>query len=217
MNRTALRTALALVIAAAASTATVSAQALAVKAKGARKVTLDDRVGKNQFVWSSDAPLEKIQGTAEGITGSLTIDPSNPTTIRGSISARVATMKSGNEMRDEHIRGESWLDATKYPEIKFTATSIANAKVNGNKLTASVTGDFSMHGVTKKVTIPITLQYMDATAKTKERAPGDLVMITAEFNVSLKDFNVAGSKGTVGSKVGESIAINAKLFGSTGR
>jgi polyisoprenoid-binding protein YceI len=206
---------LALLVAAAASVATAVAQPLAVKAKGSKKVTLSDRVGRNQFLWSSDAPLEKIQGTAEGITGSLTLDPSNPTTIRGTITAKVATMKSGNDMRDEHIRAENWLDAAKFPEIRFTATGVSGAKVSGNKVSASVTGDFTMHGVTKRITIPMTLQYLDASAATKKKAPGDLVMITADFIVSLKDFNVAGSKGTIGSKVGETITINAKLFGST--
>lgn len=215
MNRTTSRIFLGLLIAGAATLGTVSAQPLTTKAKGARKIVLSNAVGANQFLWNSDAPLEKIQGTAEGVTGTLTLDPKNPASLRGTISAKVATMKSGNDMRDEHLRGETWLDAAKHPEITFVATSVSNVKTKGNTFTASVTGNFTMHGVTKTMTVPVTVQYLDASAKTRSRAPGDLVMITATFNVSLRDFNVAGSKGTVGSKVGEAIAISAKLFGST--
>jgi polyisoprenoid-binding protein YceI len=215
MNRTPIRLALALMIAAAGSVGALSAQPLAVKARGTKKIVLSNRVGANQFTWSSDAPLEKIQGTAEGVSGSLTLDPKNPASLRGTISAKVMTMKSGNDMRDEHLRGESWLDAAKHPEITFVATSVSGVKASGNSFTANVTGSFTMHGVTKTMTVPVTVQYLDASSRTKSRAPGDLVMLTAEFNVPLKDFNVAGSKGTVGSKVGESIAITAKLFGST--
>jgi hypothetical protein len=40
-------------------------------------------------------------------------------------------------------------------------------------------------------------------------------MITATFNVSLRDFNVAGTKGLIGSRVGETIQVTAQLFGST--
>ena len=192
------------------------AQPLAVKAKGAKKVVFSDRVGKNQFTWSSDAPLEKIKGTADEVSGWLSIDPANPKSVRGTVSAKVASMKSGNDVRDEHLRSANWLNAEKHPEITFVAQSIAGAKVSGNTLTANVTGNFSMNGVTRKVTVPISLKYIDASAATKERAPGDLVMITADFNIALKDFNVAGSKGTIGSKVGEKITISAKLFGSTG-
>jgi len=206
----------AVVAAALVSISPTVAQPLAVKAKGTRTITLTDKVGKNQLAWVSDAPLEKIDGTAEGITGRIVLDPSKPTSIRGTISAQVATMKTGNGMRDEHLRGDKWLDAANYPTISFTAKSVSGAKVEGNKVTAQVVGDFTMHGVTRQMTVPFTLTYIDGSPKTRERAPGDLVMITAEFDVSLKDFNVAGSAGIVGNKVGESIHITAQLFGSTG-
>jgi len=189
---------------------------LAVKASGNKTFTLSDKVGKNQFEWISEAPLEKINGTAEGIEGAITFDPKKPNTIKATISAQVSTMRTGNDMRDGHVKSATWLDAEKYPKIIFTATSIKNVKANGNTLTADVIGDFSMHGITKKLTVPMSLHYMDASPKTSERAPGDLVMINSTFTVSLKDFKVEGSKGTIGNKVGETITINAKLFGASG-
>jgi hypothetical protein len=73
-----------------------------------------------------------------------------------------------------------------------------------------------MHGVNKQMSVPFKLTYVDASAKTRARAPGDLVMISADFSVALADYNVAGSKGTVGSKVGEKINVSAQLYGSTG-
>jgi polyisoprenoid-binding protein YceI len=212
-NRTfVLAAAAALVLAAAAAPA--SAQ-LAVSAAGAKKVTLSDRVGKNQFTWNSDAPMEKIKGTAEGVSGSFTIDPKNLSSMRGTISASVATMKSGNATRDEHLKSGQWLDAAKHPQITFTISSVSGIRVTGNKASGTATGTFSMHGVSKQMSIPFTVTYLDESAATKKKAPGDLVMVDATFNVSLKDFKVAGAQGLVGSKVGETIAVNAKLFGST--
>jgi len=191
-----------------------SAQALSVSASGTKKVTINDAVGKNQFTWISEAPLEKIKGTAEGISGSLTLDPKNLSTIRGTISAKVATMKSGNATRDGHLQSAQWLDAGKYPTITFTITSVSNVKVSGNTATGTANGNFTMHGVTKSMAIPFKLTYIDESAKTRQRAPGDLVSITANFDVALASYNVAGAKGVVGSKVGEKIDVTAQLFGS---
>jgi polyisoprenoid-binding protein YceI len=212
MTRTHVLTAAAILFAAAS--VPLSAQ-LAVSANGSKKVTLSDRVGHNQLTWSSDAPMEKIQGTAEGVTGSFTIDPRNLASIRGTISASVATMKSGNETRDGHMKGPQWLDATSHPQITFTISGVSGVKVNGNKATGIATGTFSLHGVSKQMSIPFSVIYLDESAATQKRAPGDLVMVEATFDVSLKDFKVAGTNGVVGSKVGETIAITAKLFGST--
>jgi hypothetical protein len=58
------------------------------------------------------------------------------------------------------------------------------------------------------------MTYIPESDKTRQRAPGDLVMINADFTISLKDFNIAGTEGNVGSKVGETIKISAQLFGN---
>lgn len=194
----------------------VHAQGLAVSATGTKKVTLSDRVGANQFTWASDAPLEQIKGTAGGISGTITIDPKNLSTMRGTISATVSTMKTGNGTRDGHLKGEAWLDASKYPTISFAISSVKDIKVNGTSATGTAVGKFTMHGVTKELSIPFTLKYIPESTATRERAPGDLIMVSADFTIALKDFNVAGAKGLVGSKVGEEISVKAQLFGSTG-
>ncbi len=211
-----VRLAVMMILAAITGVATTQAQKLDVAASGTKKVVLSDKVGQNQFLWHSEAPVETIDGTAEGITGTISLDPKNLKSISGTISAKVATMQSGNSMRDDHLRSAVWLDAEKYPTIQFTAKSIKNVKVEGSKMTADVTGDFTMHGVTKPMTIPFTLTYIDESAKTRERAPGDLVMISAKFFVALGDFDVKGKGDLIGNKVGESIEIEANLFGSTG-
>ncbi|MBC8145549.1 MAG: YceI family protein [bacterium] len=197
------------------ATIAADAQPLKVAARGAKRVTLSDRVGKNQFTWNSDAPLEKIKGSSEGVTGSFSLDPANLATMRGTISTKVSTMKSGSDQRDGHLKGDQWLDAAKYPTITFTITSITGVKVTKNKAKGTAKGNFTMHGVTKQISIPFTLTYLDASTATAKRAPGDLVMLNADFTIALKDFKVAGTKGLVGSKVGEKIKVKAQLFGTT--
>ncbi|MEO5930861.1 MAG: YceI family protein [Candidatus Kapaibacterium sp.] len=192
------------------------AQGLTVTASGVKTVKLSDRVSKNQFVWVSNAPLENMKGTAEGVSGTLTLDPKNLSTLHGTVGAMVNTMKSGNAMRDAHIQSPQWLDGAKYPSISFTIGSVSGIKVAGNSATGVATGKFTMHGVTKSLSVPFKITYLDESAETRKRAPGDLVMITATFGVALADYNVSGARGTIGSKVGEKIQVTAQLFGSTG-
>ncbi len=183
-------------------------------ASGEKIVTMNDKVNKNQFIWVSDAPLENTRGSSEAVTGTLTMNPGNLSTIRGTISTQVSTMKSGNDTRDHHLKSPEWLDASRYPLISFTIASVSNVTVSGNAATGMAAGTFTMHGVTKQMSIPFKMTYVPESAKTRERAPGDLVMISADFNISLKDYNIAGQEGTIGSKVGESIKITAQLFGN---
>ena len=190
------------------------AQRLAVSSGGEKLLTLNDHVNKNQFIWTSDAPLESIRGSSEGVAGTLTIDPQDLSKIRGTITTQVATMKTGNDTRDNHLHSSEWLDAARYPLISFTITSVSNVQTSGNKASGMATGNFTMHGVTKRISIPFSLTYLTANAATAQRAPGDLVMISATFDISLSDFNVAGTEGVVGSKVGNSIKVTAQLFGN---
>ncbi|HEY3875818.1 MAG TPA: YceI family protein, partial [Candidatus Kapabacteria bacterium] len=185
----------------------VQAQGFGGVAAGARTLTMNDKVNKNQFVWLSDAPLESIKGSSEGVTGTLTMDPSNLLSIRGTISTQVATMKTGNDTRDHHLKSADWLDAYHDPTISFTITSVSSVQVSGTTAMGTAVGNFTMHGVTKQLSIPFKLTYIPASPKTAARAPGDLVMISSEFNVSLRDYNISGEHDTMGSKVGETIKV----------
>jgi polyisoprenoid-binding protein YceI len=207
-----LRLAIALV--ASAATVTTSYAQLSVSG-GTKKFNWNDQVSKNQFVWVSDAPVEKIRGTAEGVTGSISFDPKDLTTLRGTVTTDVRTMKSGNGTRDNHLLSAEWMDPARFPSIKFTIESVSDVKVNGTSATAMAAGDFTMHGVTKRITVPFKINYIAENAKTRERAPGDLLVVNANFSIALKDFKIEGTSGLVGSKVGESIQITANLFGNS--
>ncbi|MFM8839770.1 MAG: hypothetical protein ACKOFB_01550, partial [bacterium] len=59
------------------------------------------------------------------------------------------------------------------------------------------------------------VKYILESDATRKRAAGDLVMVDADFSVSLKEFNVLGKGDIIGSKVGENIELDIKLFGNT--
>lgn len=163
---------------------------------------------RNQMEWLSEAPGEKIRGSAPGVTGTVTVDPADLSTARGKITVPVATMKTGNDMRDRHLRGKDWLEAKKFANIVFDIQSVDGIKGGAGSATFSARGKFTLHGVTKDMIMPITLKWKDGAAGAK-------VKIEARFKVALADYNIAGKRGVVGDKVGKEIEIWGSLYGAT--
>lgn len=186
--------------------------AFAGKTIGSRltgKQTLKFETNKrNQLEWLSDAPGEKIRGSAPGVTGTVTVDPADLSSARGKLIVPVATMKTGNDMRDRHLRGKDWLEAKKFANIEFDITGVDALNASAGKATFKARGKFTLHGVSKDLTIPITLKWKDASAGAK-------VKIETRFKVALADFKIAGKRGVVGDKVGKEIEIWGTLYGAT--
>ena len=189
------------------------AQGFKVKASGEQTFDFEDKYGRNQASFFSTTPLEDITGISNAVKGKVTFDVADIKTLKGSVSIPVETIKTGIDLRDEHLRSDNWLDATSYPEVSFVIKKVGDVKVSAdNKLQANVTGDFSAHGVTKEVVADVTITYLDASEQTKQRAPGDLLGVQAKFNIVLSDFDVENM--IVGQKVADDIEINVNIVGS---
>jgi polyisoprenoid-binding protein YceI len=180
---------------------------------------LNNAVGKNAVEFVSDMPAEKINGTSDGVTGSFSMDAANIEATSGSIRVLVTSMKTAISKRDEHMYSDTWLDAAKFPEITFVIQKLENVSVNNkggrNVVTATAVGTFTLHGVTKTISAPVTITLVPESAESKKRASGNLAMVKATFVVKLADYNVKGKQGVVGKSVGETIAITANLFANS--
>ena len=190
------------------------AQGFKVKASGEQTFNFEDK--RNQVKFFSTTPLEDITGISNAVKGKVTLNVSDIKNMKGSISIPVSSIKTAIDLRDEHLRSENWLDADNYPEITFTIKKVGDVKVGAdNKLEAKITGDFTIHGVTKETVADVTMTYLDASDQTKQYAPGDLLGVQAKFNITLSDFEVENM--VVGQKVSESIEITATLRGSNAK
>lgn len=159
--------------------------------------------GEAKFV--SEAPVEKIVGTAE-TTGTIDIDLEAIETLKATLKVPVASMKTGNDQRDEHLRSDTWLDAAQFAEITFETTAVKVTKPTSGadvkEAEVEVTGKFTLHGVTTDLTAPATLKWKENKLK-----------ITTKFQVKLADYNIKGRDGVVGSKVGTNIDLEVTLKG----
>ncbi|TAE21613.1 MAG: YceI family protein [Candidatus Kapaibacterium sp.] len=203
-----------LVVGAVLGANTLFATGFNLSAKGTKTVTVSNKVGNSIASFSSKAPLEEITGNASGIKGSFTIDPANIEATTGKIEVAITSFQTGIELRDQHLRGKDWLDADAHPSIVFEIKKISGVQLVSSAAPKGIAkgmaeGTLTVHGVTKAVSFPIEIQYL-------EKSPADVVMVKSDFSVSLKEHNIAGKKGIVGSKVAETINVKVSLFGSTG-
>ncbi len=91
-----------------------------------------------------------VRGRFDQVTAALELDdPNDPTTGRGTVTIQAASVSTGSEMRDSHLRNADFLDVEKYPEIVFTLKKVT--KTGGD--TYQVTGDLTIKDVTKEITL----------------------------------------------------------------
>jgi len=96
--------------------------------------------------------MSKVSGKFADMSGVVNIDKANPSASSVDITIKAASVNTGQAGRDEHLRKPDFFDVEKYPDITFKSTKIAAA---GKKDVYNVTGDFTMHGVTKQITVPV--------------------------------------------------------------
>ena len=170
----------------------------------------------NNVVFRTDAPLESINGTATGISGTVTFDPENPAATKGTIVVEAASLHVPNPTMQKHLQSDRWLDVAKYPNITFESISLDNVKTEGNKSTADATGTMTIKGVSHKITVPVTLTFLKD--KLHERLPnlqGDLLVLRANFSVKRSDYGI--NKGMLEDKVSDEIALTLSVAGQSPR
>jgi polyisoprenoid-binding protein YceI len=161
--------------------------------------------GKSRATFVSDAPLETMTGTTSKVSGSLALDPTDIRVTTGSFQAPVVSLRTGNDLRDEHLQGDGWLDAKKNPNIHFEITEVIVGKKGSTELKpgkdnkVQVKGKFTAHGVSKFVTASGTANLSDKVLRIK-----------AKFTVTLEDYDIS-VPSIVRLKVANDIEVSVDL------
>lgn len=92
-----------------------------------------------------------VRGGFSGITGEVIFDPANPANTKINASIDVTTLYTHDGKRDAHIKGADFLDAEHHPAMTFVSKKI----VADGKNQWKVTGDFTLRGVTKEITLDV--------------------------------------------------------------
>lgn len=129
----------------------------------------------------------KIRHFTSNVTGQFrdfdavaNLDRANPTKSSIEFTIQATSVDTGAEGRDKHLRSADFFDVEKFPTITFKSTSIAAT----GKDQYNVTGDFTMHGVTKRITLPVSFL---GFAKTQR---GDKAGFELETTLNRKDYGI---------------------------
>jgi polyisoprenoid-binding protein YceI len=183
---------------------------------GPQTFDLKDPKGVNNAVFKLDAPLEAINGSAHGISGTVTFDPEKPAATRGRIVVTSASLHVPNPMMKEHLHSDKWLDVGRHPEITFEARELKNVKSQGDTTSADVTGTFTLKGVSKEMTLPVRMTYLkDKLQARVANQKGDLLVLRANFSIRRSDFNIM--PGQHEEKVSDTIELVLSIAGAAPR
>jgi len=185
-----------------------------VNRSGSQTFSFKDKMGRNQATFYSSTLLEDITGMSTDVWGNISFNVQDiENTLEGEVKISTASLKSGIDLRDEHIRSADWLNAEEYPEITFKIKDVANLKeIDGSNIKVTVMGEFTVHGVTRYIESEVALTYLEESEMTKTRLPGDLLGVRAKFNIKLSDFGVQHM--VLGKRVSDEIEITVNIVGS---
>jgi len=115
--------------------------------------TLDPAHTRIGFV-ARHAMVTKVRGSFNEFEGTAVLDGANPANSHAEVSIKAASIDTRNAQRDEHLRSNDFLAMQEHPEITFTSTGARQV----DDTTFELTGDLTIRGVTKSVTIPFTFE-----------------------------------------------------------
>jgi polyisoprenoid-binding protein YceI len=157
------------------------------------------------IAFESRMDVEDILGTTRSATGFAELSGKS-----GSFEIKipVASLKTGIELRDEHLRSAQWLDAAKFPDITFRGSGVT-AKGDGKY---ELTGDLVVHGVAQKVTLVAdTKAIPEATGKKLGLPGGDWLRIRSAFTIKLSSHGVK-IPSMAAAKVSDEWSVSVSLF-----
>jgi polyisoprenoid-binding protein YceI len=175
-----------------------------------------DPKGVNNAVFKLDAPLEAITGSANGVSGTVTFDPENPTSTKGKIVVATSSLHVPNPMMKEHMHGEQWLDVARHSQITFETKELKNVKSSGADTTADAVGVLTIRGVSKEIIAPVKLTYLkDKLGQRVPKLKGDLLVIRSTFPIKRSDFGI--NPGAPQDKVADTIDLTLSIAGAAPR
>ncbi len=155
------------------------------------------------------AMVTKVRGSFDDFGGSITIDGDNPTGSSVTVTAALASVNTGDESRDGHLRSADFFDVENNPSMTFTSTAIESAGGNDYK----VTGDLTIGAITKPVTID--LEFAGAAT---DPFGSDRIGFEGRAEINRKDWGLGwnATLETGGILVGEKVKLELDISAVAG-
>jgi polyisoprenoid-binding protein YceI len=171
MAQSTMRVSLALAVALTASAALADSRTYEIR-KG----------GKSVAEFHAEDSYDSFDGKTNAISGTIVADPANPSAATVNLTVDITSLETGVALRNREM-GELYLESGKYPNATFKSASVeAPQAIEANQpAEIKVTGDFVLHGVTKRLTLPVRVVLIP---------DGGRIHATSMFRVKLPDFGI---------------------------
>lgn len=147
--------------------------------------------------------MSKVRGKFTDFDVQITYDEADITKSSVIATIKAASIDTGIENRDKHLRTADFFDVEKYPEITFQSKRIEK---RGERLTAF--GTFTMHGVSREVALPFMI-----TGKFKDQKDGDMsIGFASKLTINRQDYGIAWKHKDVPTFVGDEVEIELNVL-----
>jgi len=145
--------------------------------------------------------ISNVKGSFRGLKGTLTLDDADPSRSKVTATVDIATLSTGDDQRDAHLKSADFFDAAQFPHMTFDSTTVKKTGEGEYQ----VTGDLTLHGVTK----PVTFAVDGPGAPGKDPWGNTRIGLSATAKINRKDFGLSWNAAleTGGVLVGEDVAL----------
>jgi polyisoprenoid-binding protein YceI len=147
--------------------------------------------------------ISKVRGHFNQWGGTFDYDEADPTRAKLSVRIDAASIDTRDEKRDAHLRSPDFFDVEKFPALTFESTKVER---DGDDFV--VTGELSIHGVTRAVQLKV-----ESLGQTKDPWGGQRAGFSASTSISRKDFGMSFNMAleTGGVLVGDKVDIGIEI------
>ena len=150
--------------------------------------------------------ISSVPGRFADFSGTIEFDPKQIDKSHADASIAIKSINTDNNKRDDHLRGADFFDEAKHPAITFKTTKVEPV----SESTFKATGDLSMHGVTKPVTLDV-----EYTGSATDPWGNKRIGFAATTSLSRKDFGITWNKAldAGGVVLGDEVKVTLEIEG----
>lgn len=148
--------------------------------------------------------VSKVRGRFGDFAGTVMLDRAHPEASSVEFRIKAASINTDNANRDTHLRSADFFDAEKNPEISFKSTRIAARAQNQY----DVTGNFTLRGVTREITLPVTFLGFATDKHGTEKAGFEINTV-----INRKDYGIVWNQAldTGGAMLGDDVQVSLNI------
>jgi len=147
--------------------------------------------------------VSNVPGRFGDFSGVIKYDKQNPAASSVELTVQAASIDTDNEDRDNHLRSADFFDVQKYPTLTFTSTKVAARDAD----TLDVTGNLTLHGATREVTIPVEV------LGTMKGPRGEKAGFETSFTLNRKEYGIVWNRvfDAGSTLLGDEVRVNVSV------